>query len=562
MNIDLGTVVKTIASITAPQFVNLAHRNECVIKILKELKIDPAHPPKNFHGIYAYTLVEYGVDQPKPILKILREREIQRYFWRCFCLDDIDTFIYQVVHFIDSSSIGDEVIKELGLEAKKDIKSDINSYLQDFYQVFINITKLTMMPADVMRDKNVRDILFRLNQFSNQNESDNYWKQEIGNIPSISPYPEEFKTLIKDKTELFCGRKFVFDAIQEFIDNNPKGYFTIVGDPGIGKSAIAAKYVLDNPGIICFFNIRAEGKNSPELFLRQIREQLINRYQLNNAIDKDLSSLLTNVSEKISDEENLVIVIDALDEVDQESPGNLLYLPTILPNKIYFILTRRPYNQEEKRLFTSPTVPTQDLDLREAFLKDENKEDVKQFIQKFVNNKKYNDKFKLWLANQVNVSIDNFIEKLILKSENNFMYLRYLLLSIVSGYYSNKSINQLPKNLIDYYIDHWRIMGMTKRPLPRNKIKIIYIICVLREATSCELIAEISKLDISKVEEVIKDWIQFLHKQEYNPPRYRFYHESFRDFLQRQDTVKRAKVDLSEIKLEITNNIMEGYDYE
>ena len=160
----------------------------------------------------------------------------------------------------------------------------------------------------------------------------------------------EFERLIHEKTQLFCGRKFVFDAIQEFINNNPNGYFTIIGDAGMGKSAIAAKYVLDNPEAICFFYIRAEGMNRPELFLKKIREQLINRYDLQDVEDAVLSTLLMKLTDKISAGGRLVIVVDVLDEVDQEASGNLLYLPTTLPDGVYFLLTRRPYKQNEKRL--------------------------------------------------------------------------------------------------------------------------------------------------------------------------------------------------------------------
>jgi DNA-binding Xre family transcriptional regulator len=56
--------------------------------------------------------------------------------------------------------------------------------------------------------------------------------------------PTEFQTVIDDKTKLFCGRKFVFNAINQFIENHKSGYFTILGDAGMGKSAIAAKYRL------------------------------------------------------------------------------------------------------------------------------------------------------------------------------------------------------------------------------------------------------------------------------------------------------------------------------
>jgi hypothetical protein len=78
-----------------------------------------------------------------------------------------------------------------------------------------------------------------------------------------------------------------------------------------------------------------------------------------------ISTLLIKASQKLSDFENLVIVIDALDEVDQDDNGNLLNLPVYLPEKVYLILTRRPYNSDEKRLTLSPDTKYQELDLRE-----------------------------------------------------------------------------------------------------------------------------------------------------------------------------------------------------
>lgn len=120
----------------------------------------------------------------------------------------------------------------------------------------------------------------------------------------------------------------------------------------MGKSAMAAKYVYDHKAI-CYFNVLQEGRNRPELFLKSIRQQLINRYQLDNAENDDLSALLVKASSKISDGERLVIVVDALDEVEQE-PGaeNILYLPKTLSDKVYFFLTRRRYEPSKKRLYT------------------------------------------------------------------------------------------------------------------------------------------------------------------------------------------------------------------
>ncbi|MDM3845591.1 MAG: hypothetical protein PT116_11210 [Aphanizomenon gracile PMC638.10] len=355
--------------------------------------------------------------------------------------------------------------------------------------------------------------------------------------------PTEFQTVIDDKTNLFCGRKFVFNAINQFIKYNKNGYFTILGDAGMGKSAIAAKYIVDHPGTICFFNIRAEGRNRPDVFLRLIRQQLTKRFDLQNVENDDLSTLLTKATQKLSDSENLVIVIDALDEVDQEDNGNLLNLPMYLPEKVYLILTRRPYNSEDKRFTLSPDTKYQELDLRKY--QDKSNDDVKAYILEFLGLEKYKAGLENWINQQNDLSKPKFVDTIAAKSENNFMYLRYVLEAIADGFYKDEKLEELPAGLQGYYESHWRIMGMTKKPLPKDKIKIIYLICYAKEAISDDLIAQQSKQNKLKVKEVLQDWTQFLQiqKQENNQPNlYRFYHESFRDFLRKQDIVKATEI--------------------
>ncbi|BAY76415.1 hypothetical protein NIES25_28640 [Nostoc linckia NIES-25] len=176
---------------------------------------------------------------------------------------------------------------------------------------------------------------------------------------------QEFEVLIQEKIRSFCGRKFVFDAFKNFLNKYPKGYFTVIGDAGMGKSAIAAKYVDENQAI-CYFNVLQERNNRPELFIKSIRQQLINRYYLENAENDDLSALLIKASNKIVNNQPLVIVIDALDEVEQAPGGeNILYLPKTLPDKVYFWLTRRRYEPGKKRLYTEG-VEQVELDLNSS----------------------------------------------------------------------------------------------------------------------------------------------------------------------------------------------------
>ncbi|MFM7367480.1 MAG: NACHT domain protein, partial [Sphaerospermopsis kisseleviana] len=119
----------------------------------------------------------------------------------------------------------------------------------------------------------------------------------------------------------------------------------------------------------------------------------------------DLRTLLEKVSEK---GQRLVIVVDALDEVEQEGNSNLLDLPQNLPNGIYFLLTRRPYNQETKRLTVSPDTPVSELDLTKGDYTALSQEDVKEYLHLFLNN---DAKLRNWI-NERNIAEDSFVEQI------------------------------------------------------------------------------------------------------------------------------------------------------
>lgn len=343
--------------------------------------------------------------------------------------------------------------------------------------------------------------------------------------------PPEFESLIAEKIKTFCGRQFVFDAFQQFITENPCGYFTIIGDAGMGKSSIAAKYASEHKSP-CYFNILVERRNRPELFLKSIRRQLIDRYQLPNSEDADLPTLLANVADKLNAGEHLVIAIDALDEVEQEPGENLLHLPTTLPNNVYFQMTRRPYHLGKKRLFVSPGVPVEELDLRdEKYIKD-NQHDIKEYIQFVLNtDPEYKNGLRNWIQTR-RLTDTTFVEQLASKSENNFMYLRYVLPAIAKGDYKNLDLKQLPDGLQDYYQNHWVRMRMEAKPGQLMEI-VLYILLEIGTPIPCEMIAGIAEVDECDVKQVLEDeWVEYLKKQNIDGEIcYTIYHASFLDFL-------------------------------
>jgi hypothetical protein len=354
-------------------------------------------------------------------------------------------------------------------------------------------------------------------------------------------WQRQFRSLIDIKTEGFVGRQYVFDKIEDFLSNKPNGYFTIEGDPGLGKSTILAEYVRRHE-CVAHFNDRLGSINRTSQFLESVCTQLIAKYRLpDSELPPDanqnkafLEKLLSEVSEQLKPGERLVIVVDALDEVDLESQdksANILYLPRYLPKNVYFVISRR---RGVDLLFVVDT-PKHLFDLMAKEYADRSLQDVQTYIRQHVNE---HERLRQWIqANSL--TVEDFITQLADKSENNFMYLRCVLVEIEDGIYQDGSIESLPQGLEEYYEDHWQRMGMTIEPLPRPKIKIVYVLAELREPVSRQTIANFAREDVSIVQQVLHGWRQFLHDEPADgQTRYSVYHSSFCDFLYRKDIVQ------------------------
>jgi hypothetical protein len=372
------------------------------------------------------------------------------------------------------------------------------------------------------------------------------WEQLKRNVKAKNltvkiSYPPEFKSLIESRTKRFVGREFVTQAFDEFQKNKDRGYFTVLGEPGTGKSAIAANYVVNNQ-TICYFHIASQGNNTPEKFLNSIREQLIQRYKLSNVNSANLATLVNLATEKLSSSESLVIVVDALDEVIQEvGAENILFLPRNLPQNVYFFLTRRHYRTDgERRLFTEVDTPQHELDLRQ--MKDISQNDIKERIRLFLND---DPKLQVWL-NRNSYTQDDFIKKVSERVVDNFMYLVCLMDALTREQYTNFNLDDLPTTLKDYYHLHWERMGMN-RPENIHKKKILYLLKEVKQNKGNiydEFIVEILNIDIDILDQVITDWYQYLREEENEDLiYYDFYHQSFFEYLtQRKELNTEQKI--------------------
>lgn len=381
---------------------------------------------------------------------------------------------------------------------------------------------------------------------------------DVAHLENVfEPWFNHFQSLIDEKSKDFVGRNFVFTAIDQFLASEKSGYFEIIADPGFGKTALVAEYVR-RYGIVAHFNIRAQGINTPKDFLQNTCSQLIEKYNLPYTLLPDnathdgrfLLHLIDEVSPSLNADNPLVIAVDALDEVDMvDAPlgVNLLFLSQTLPDHVFWVLTRR-----RGTLPLSFHTSYRQFDLSKYYA--ENLQDVRNYIKQVF----YKDERLLkWIQSQDNeINTDTFINKLSALSENNFMYLRYMLPEIAAGNYKNLSIDQLPIGLQGYYEDHWQRMGMRTKPIPQTKLRIIYTICEVQTSVSRGLIADFAGENEIIVQEVLDEWAQFLHKKvTTEDTRYSLYHASFQDFLRRKDIVQAAGIELKDIHQSIANNL-------
>ena len=77
-----------------------------------------------------------------------------------------------------------------------------------------------------------------------------------------------FEELVRGKTTDFVGRQYVFDAVDEFMRDNDRGFLVLEGDPGAGTPFLA-EYVRRSR-CIGHFNLRAGESDTTRHFVESL----------------------------------------------------------------------------------------------------------------------------------------------------------------------------------------------------------------------------------------------------------------------------------------------------
>ncbi len=371
-----------------------------------------------------------------------------------------------------------------------------------------------------------------------------------------------FAPLIQRQTSGFVGRRWLFDRIERFTQENESGHFVLRGDPGIGKTAFVAQRVKLSKNVH-HFNQRGSGVNTAKPALRSLCAQLVERYALKHSslpleAGEDgsyLIRLLDECSGKLKPGEKVLLMIDALDEADASAlrtGANVLFIPPELPIGFFALLTTR---RGDLPLDLRGAVEILDLEPKSP----ENLVDVRELIKTHLESPKLQE----YLEHPVRTAAA-FVEILAEKSEGNFMYLRHVLAELAAGEYQDQELETLPNGLLGYYAAHWRqIRQRDEERWFGLQLPVLVALTASRTPISMTRISDIVGIaDRPRIRQVLDEWQPFLHRVEgsreagRSEPRYRLYHESFREFIAAKDEVEDERVHLRAMHHRIAERLL------
>ena len=280
----------------------------------------------------------------------------------------------------------------------------------------------------------------------------------VGTAPSPREYVLDFSAVQQLAADGFVGRESVFADLERFFTEHDRGYFEIVAEAGLGKTALAAE-IARRANAIPFFASASGGHTRPEQFLTHMCGALITRHNLDydhlparaGSDAAFLDCILREVSGRGPGRRE-ILVVDALDEADDPHIGaNPLLLPPSLPARVYVVVTRRPPAPE---LLRYPGTPVRRRELRRD--DPEQDADIAAFLRSRL------------AARTPGVTAppgtaDDLVTRLTAASEGNFMYLSYVLADLAAdGSRDAFSIGNLPRGLSGYYERFWAQMQTLK----------------------------------------------------------------------------------------------------
>ena len=349
--------------------------------------------------------------------------------------------------------------------------------------------------------------------------------------------------LMQEHSRRFVGRIREEEQIVEFLQRQPRGYLTVEGDPGIGKTAFLSRLVADltvadevqerstaigqqiralkSNGVTVAFHLCLRGDQSsldPQRILSSLAEQLGAQSQTLIPPERSPEALL-RMARALAAQRNgkVLIVIEGVDEaLDGRAPqeraallDSLVLRRWSLPPGVFVLVSARRGVLPD---FRGGGVPVHGLRLSGL-----SREELQELLTQAV------DKSLLEEAH---------IEAVGRVSAGNPLYVRMLADDLAMGRVGLHAIDRLPEGVEGYFETLLsRLCGNTTWSVQRD---CLLLLAVAKAALSCAQIAEIMDVPSPDIESHLTEDLDAIlseEETEQRVPGYQLFHQKFREFL-------------------------------
>ncbi|MFI6078787.1 hypothetical protein ACIA5C_45475 [Actinoplanes sp. NPDC051343] len=260
--------------------------------------------------------------------------------------------------------------------------------------------------------------------------------------------------------ELFVGRDSLFDSVDMFLATRTSGFFLLVSNAGLGKTAFATRLAH-----VRGYHLHVVDPSDRAMTLRKhLAALLIRQWNLTGLLQGNalppgagraewFADVLSAAAARRDAEQpgqDIVLVVDGLDELPTGNLDFRLGFPGTLPDGVYVVLTCR----------TGSEVLDHWADARRELIRaesDDNMFDMRQMLEKVVGTGVLAP-----LVARHQKDPEEVIETLLNRCAGVWIYLRFVLAGLAAGQLSLAELERLPPNLWDYYaetIRRWRLAG-------------------------------------------------------------------------------------------------------
>lgn len=259
-----------------------------------------------------------------------------------------------------------------------------------------------------------------------------------------------FEDFVREWTAYFVGRGKELEAINRFVEESPKKVLVIIGAPGMGKSALLARWADERQAIRHFLREGDVATYEPVQVFKNLSLQLSEKFGIPWKAPDQLDPVAYRAAfdqtlQEAVKKGQVILVIDGLDEgVRAQAKGKAMETvqtlvdwlpePAFIPEGVRMILSTRP-ELLEHRSFGAKFGEDKAEHLLLGRMTDE---DVRALL--------YQVRSKYDVLER-----PEYVQAIVERSEGNPLYLRMLLEDMAEGRIAFGNIEQLPKGVIAYF---------------------------------------------------------------------------------------------------------------